>query len=267
MKSKILFIFLSLMIFGMTACQLFVMGNADSSPTNTPQPSFTPEPTIELRSINEEWNLYINRELGFSMHIPKTMHRMDAECEQNEGSQVTIFTPGPGLVPVVVIEGDDRVYITSKTVIELSASKNDPSGISNYPNDLCEIKENTLEMLQIRDYSSYIWEIAFLKTESDADMERLVDSYYGECFSMGEIIALDDKDYFQVKIFGDQKPIEESKCLLRGGYTFLFSRELKMAATWKTGQSIHFASEPFNQGGYDGEMEDSFQFIPRLSDQ
>lgn len=198
------------------------------------------------------------------MNIPKTMYRWDAVCEPNERSEGTIYKPGPGMVPVVVFEGGDRVYITSETVIALSSSKVDPAGKTKYPNDQCEIKKNTLEMLWHRDYTSYIWDIYVQPVDAEEDLERMVDNYYGECFSVGEITPVEDKDFFFVRVVGDRKPIEESQCLLRGMYIFAYSKDHGIAATWKTGQSVHFPSGPKNEG-YDGEMWRSFQFIPPMS--
>lgn len=191
------------------------------------------------------------------------MYRWDAVCIPVEKGEGAVYKPGPGYVPVVIIDGNTRVYITSETVIVLSSSQNDPTGRIDYPNDQCEIKTNTLEMLWNRDYSSYIWDIYIKDVASEEDLEQMVDNYYGECFSVGEITPVDGKDYSLVHVVGDQKPVEESKCLLRGMYIFLYSRELNLAATWKTGQSIHFLSYP-DPEGYDQEMYQSFQFIPKM---
>lgn len=277
MNGKRIFIIILLTVTGISACQPFTFPDTPSStdlpqttpipspsPTLTPRPSPTPIPRVELRSIDEEWNLYTNHKLGFSMKIPKRMYRWDAVCEPSKGSDGTIYTPGPGIVPVVVIEGGDRVYITSKTVIALSSSKNDPSGKTRYPNDQCEIKENTLEMLWNRDYTSYIWDIYVQQVDAEEDLERMVDNYYGECFSVGEITPIEDRYFSFVQVLGDQKPVEESQCLLRGMYIFAYSKNLRTAATWKTGQSVHFPSGPENED-YDWEMWKSFQFIPRMS--
>jgi hypothetical protein len=279
MKGKRIWILVFLAAISITACQASDSPETMSptntpqttpvpspTPTNTPLPTATPIPAVERFSLNEEWDQYINRNLGFSMKIPKMMYRWDAVCEPKEQSEGTIYTPGPGMVPVVVIEGGDRVYITSETVIALSSSKADPDGKTKYPNDRCEIKKNTLEMLWHRDYTSYIWDIYVQPVDAEEDLERMVDNYYGECFSVGEITPVEGGDFSFVHVLGDQNPIEESQCLLRGMYIFAYSKDLDVAATWKTGQSVHFPKGPENRD-YDGEMWRSFQFIPRLSDQ
>ena len=44
-------------------------------------------------------------------------------------------------------------------------------------------------------------------------------------------------------------------------YVFFYSQEMKIAATWKTGQMTHFSSQGVNEGIHDGEMMESFEFI------
>jgi len=96
------------------------------------------------------------------------------------------------------------------------------------------------------------------------EAEKMVDNYYGACFSVGEITPIEDRDYSLVHVVGDQKPVEESQCLLRGMYIFLYSNDLHVAATWKIGQSVHFLSGPDLKDN-DVDMLKSFQFIPRLT--
>jgi|GEM_PF-5813867 len=223
-------------------------------------------PGVEITSLNGEWNRYVNRTLGFAIDIPKTMYRYPAECVWEQTGAGTQLVLEGGIVPVAVVEGSDRVYITSKTNIALSSSKEDPQDKTQHSYDVCEKKETTLDMLQNSENTSFLWEIALKTIETEGDLEVLVDSYYGPCFSVGEIKPVEDKEYFAVQVLGDQKPVEESTCLLRGMYIFLYSPELKNAATWKTGTMVHFSATGQNQDPYDGAMFDSFQFIPRIEE-
>jgi len=169
---------------------------------------------------------------------------------------------------VVVIEGDDRVFITSKYRVSLTEPTEVSSGQgSRYYFGGCERVENDIDAVSNRDYSSYIWEIALRPINTDQDLETLVDDYYGECFSVGGIKPVENKDYFLVTVVGDQKPVEESKCLLRGMLIFIYSQELKIAATWKTGQMVHFSATGYNERPYDSAMYDSFQFLPTYHNQ
>jgi len=265
MRKKHTYMIIFLLASILSSCHEIRLQSPPPFPTETTTPQLppTPVPLVELISLDQEWNQYINRKHGFSIKVPKIMYRWDAVCIPIEKDEGIVYKPGPGYVPVIIIDGNTRVYITSETVIFLSSSQIDPTGRIDYPNDQCEIKINTLEMLWNRDYSSYIWDIYIKEVESEEALEQMVDNYYGECFSVDEITPVDGKQYSLVHVVGDQKPAEESNCLLRGMYIFLYSRELKLAATWKTGQSIHFLSYPDTEG-YDQEMYQSFEFIPKI---
>jgi hypothetical protein len=232
-----------------------------------PKPSPTPEPDlVEILPLDEDWSMYLNRRLGFSLKIPNQMFRADAGCQQHGSGEPIYFTPEPGLLPVVVLEGPDRVIITSKTDLILSSSSAATEKNPNPLHDQCEIIENSFQYAFDLDYTSYNWEIVFRQIEAEAELESLVDAYYGDCFSAGEFTPVQGKDYLRGKINGDGQPVEESHCLVRWGYQLLYSPELKVAATWHTGQSIHFSDSLMTETSYDEEMIASFEFIPRSED-
>lgn len=277
MKARQLILFLLITVLGIVACRLAMPAVEIEEPTTEPapvppietateEPAPTPSPApsaAELIPIDDDWNLYVNRRLGFSLKVPTSMYRHDADCYWREDGDSS-YRPREGTVPVEIFEGEDTVYITSEYVTVLTEPTQIPSG-GGYRTRFagCERLENSVTMLAERDYTSYIWEIAIRPIDGEADLERLIDDYYGECFSMGEIQPMEGKPYATVRIVGDEKPVEESECLLRGGYVFLYSQELRLAATWGTGQMIHFSSEGPNQEGRDSEMRTSFEFLPR----
>lgn len=213
--------------------------------------------------MDSEWNRYTNYRLGFTMLVPKSMFHGSASCYWNEADGDFSYRTQAGKAPVVVLEGNDRVYITSKYKVSLAEPTAIPSGQGYKPTfGGCEWIKNNLGAVANRDYSSYIWEIAVRPISSKKDLEHLVDNYYGECFSVGEIKPVKYKEYSLVHIVGDQKPVEESTCLLRGMYIFIYSQEYQVAATWKTGQMVHFSASGPNEDPLDKVMYDSFQFIP-----
>jgi hypothetical protein len=108
-----------------------------------------------------------------------------------------------------------------------------------------------------------MWETKFRTIESPEDLEILIDENFGECYSAGEITPGEGKSYSWIRILGDEKPVEESTYLLRGGYKLYYSEELQNAAIRYTGQSIHFPSRGgVDNGPQDGDMLRSFEFIP-----
>jgi hypothetical protein len=52
------------------------------------------------------------------MDIPSSMFRNNALCQWNETLGDYFMPPEAGVVPVVVIEGEDTVFITSQHVIQ-----------------------------------------------------------------------------------------------------------------------------------------------------
>jgi hypothetical protein len=231
---------------------------------SSPQPTRTTEPQeSKLESVDATWNRYTSHRLGFSMLVPRSMFRTDVSCYWNEDGGDFSYRPLAGNVPVVVIEAEDRVYITSKYLVALTEPTRVPSGLGYVTSFAgCEWRENTEESVAHRDYSSYIWEILVRPIGSDQDLEDLVDDYFGECFSVGEITPVEGRGYSHVRVVGDQKPIEESECLLRGMYVLLYSESVGRAATWKTGQMVHFAASEEYDVIYDQEMYESFEFLP-----
>lgn len=272
MKTKIQVLCVVLLALVLAACAASgpaptaAVTAAPATPTTASTAGFaSPGPSyVEVISIDTAWNHYVNHRLGFAMDVPTSMFRDDATCYWHEEGDYS-YRPEAGKLPVVVIEGEDRIYITSQYDMVLTRPTQIASGAGyTYKYGGCELRENDVELLANRDYTSYIWEIILRPIATDADLEALIDEVYGECFSLGEISPVEGKDYSRVQVLGDGKPVEESECLLRGGYTFFYSPDLQIAATWLTGQSIHFPSEGLNQGSQDGRMIDSFEFVPRV---
>ncbi len=233
----------------------------DSNPTATVQAA-EPPTAAELISIDDVWNQYTNHRLGFTLRVPKQHYRFDADCYWNETETDSSYRPSGGVVPVVVIEGQDRVFVASEFYSELTLPTQVPSG-NGYRSEFdgCERVQNDLERMLASETTSFFWEIVVRDVASEADLEELVDAVYGECFSVGEMSPVEGHDYQRVQVQGDGKPLEESTCLLNGGYVFFYSPELGKAATWLTGQSYHFPADADYSETYDTQMVESFEFI------
>ena len=90
-----------------------------------------PSPTVrppQLEAINSTWNQYTNFRLGIAIQVPRLMYRHDAACTWNEGDGDSSFRPQGGLMPVVVVEEEDRLIITSRYLIRLVEPTSIPSG-------------------------------------------------------------------------------------------------------------------------------------------
>jgi hypothetical protein len=263
LRSIILLIMLGSVL---VACVVSSVGTplATSTPDKV-QPKVTIQPTAaisELVEIDDIWNQYTNYRLGFSMRVPRMQYRHDADCYWNETESDSSYRPLGAIVPVVVIEGEDRVFITGEYYSELTLPTQIPSG-NGYRTEFdgCEQVTNDLDRMLATESTSFFWEIVVWDIAFPADLEALVDAVYGECFSVGEISPVEGRGYQQVRVQGDGKPVEESTCLLRGGYIFYYSPELGRAATWLTGQSYHFPADAEYAKAYDAQMVENFEFI------
>lgn len=223
------------------------------------------EPGSELVEIDEEWNQYTNYHLGFSMRVPRMQYRHDADCYWNETESDSSYRPSGDVVPVIVIEGEDRVFITGEYYSELTLPTQIPSG-NGYRTEFdgCEQVTNDLDRMLATESTSFFWEIVVWDIASEADLEALVDAVYGECFSVGERSPIEGREFQRVGVQGDGKPIEESTCLLNGGYVFYYASEIGKAATWLTGQSFHFPADAEYSEVYDERMLESFGFVEAL---
>jgi hypothetical protein len=230
---------------------------------STPAAIPTDEPPVsELISVDDVWNRYVNHALGVSLLVPKASYRLDAGCEWIGGAGEGSYRPVAASVPVVVLEEGDRVIVTPQSYSELTKQTQVPSGLgyrSNFAG--CEPREVTPDLVLEPGNATYAWDIRVSAISSLGDLETLVDEVFGACFSLGDMTPLVDREMLRVRVRGDEKPVEESQCLLNETYVFYYSPRHDRAAAWRTGQSIHFLSSPAYDG-YDQEMLDSFRFIP-----
>lgn len=236
------------------------------SPTPTPEPSLTPTvppPESTLVPIDDTWSEYRNYRLGLAIRVPRTMFHGMGDCIWREDATDHSYRPLWAEVPVAIFEDVDRVYITSASYVELTQGTQEPSGAGyRWLFAGCERIENTLERVRAQESTSAIWEIVVRQVSSEADIEALIDDHYGECFRLGEISESDAPGVFRVQVLGDGLPPEESTCRLYGMYVFRYSPAHQRAATWMTGQSVHFIYDPDTGDGYDSEMLESFRFLP-----
>ncbi|MGB2954984.1 MAG: hypothetical protein WBB64_03340 [Anaerolineales bacterium] len=233
------------------------------TPIDSPIPTQvkpTAVPESEVIPINEDWNVYKNHRLGFSIKIPANpIWSSGAQCSE-------LNLPEEGFLPVAVIEREDRIYITTETALQFPYSEREESlEVKPARGENCEIVKVTLELLENEDYFPLdLWEIAIKPIMSENDLEFFVDEYYGDCYYVTEKTPLSDRGLIKVKISGNEDPNvdPDATCVVRWGYLYYYSVEFSRAATWMFGQSLHFCASGANQDCYDNDMLRSFEFIP-----
>jgi hypothetical protein len=232
-------------------------------PIDSPIPTqvkSTAVPESEVIPINEDWNVYKNHRLGFSIKIPANpIWSSGAQCSE-------LNLPEEGFLPVVVIEGEDRIYITTEIALQFPYSEREESlEVKPARGENCEIVKVTLDLLKNEDYFPLdLWEIAIKPITSENDLELLVDEYYGDCYFITEKIPLGDRELIKIEISGneDLDVDPNATCVVRWAYLYYYSEVFSRAATWMFGQSLHFCASGPNNDCYDNKMLQSFEFIP-----
>lgn len=227
-----------------------------AEPVDEPEPE---PPASELIPVDDTWNRYVNHALGFEMLVPTTMVHGHAGCYWNEANGDHSYRPQAGLVPVILLENDDRVYITSQSYSVLTG-ETEEDGRHFYSG--CELVTNSLELVQDREFPNIFWEIIARPVESEDDLLALVHDVYGEACGLGEITPVEGEDYSSVQVLSDGLPMESSACVMNYAYTFYYHPELGRAVTWALGQAatfyadVNYATDP-----YDMQMLESFDFL------
>jgi len=233
---------------------------AEAVPTDVPAGEVEPPaPAAELIPVDDTWNRYINYALGFEMLVPTTMVHGHAGCYWNDADGDHSYRPLAGMVPVMIVEAGDTVYITSETYSVL-LDETVEDGRHFYAG--CELVENNLELLQNREFPNIFWEIVSRPVASEDDLLSLVHDVYGEACGLGEITPVEGQDYSSVAVLSDGLPMEQSQCVLNYAYRFYYQPESGRAVTWALGQAAtFFADVDYMEAPYDTEMLESFQFV------
>lgn len=233
---------------------------AEAVPTEAlPEEEPAPLPASELIPLDETWNRYVNPALGFEMLVPTTMVHGLAGCYWNEADGDYSYRPQAGLVPVIILEEGDRVYITSESYSVLT-DETVEDGRHFYGG--CELTMNNLELVQAREYPNIFWEIVSRPVAGEGDLLALVQDVYGEACGLGAIAPVEGQDYSSVAVLSDGLPMDESQCVMNFAYRFYYHPDLGRAITWALGQAATFYSDlNYMDEPYDMLMLDSFQFV------
>jgi hypothetical protein len=245
-----------------------------ASPTASPVPSLTaapspptgaaltptgtrPSPGPDVVKVDSRWNHYINHRLGYSLQIPQQMSYGYGSCEWKADQQS--FRPKVATVPTTVIENNNFTFITSQYYYQLGGERQSPQGagsISYFAS--CDRVNNTL--VEVADSSNHYevkWEIVGRVVNNEAELLNFVRERYGRGCNLGERIALNQEDSFDVKVASDGREMGESQCVMNFVYALIYSPSRHKAITWGIGQSCSFRN---NEECLDTTMRNSFRF-------
>ncbi len=242
----------------------------EEDPEEEPEEEATEEETeeadekasSETTSIDATWNKYVNKDLGFSINIPKKMwDGYGAECIKEENS----YRPKAGYVATKIFEEPEKnaVFIAPEYIHQISGAEKvevEPGVIkTNYTK--CDKFESTIKRLREDLNEVYIghWRINILDMENEKALDTYIKDRYGRGCSFGKKVATEKEDLFDIEIEGDGKSMDEdTECPINYITVLKYSPGKKKLANWDIGQDSTFWAD--DNTPLDPEMEDSFDF-------
>lgn len=224
----------------------------ESSPTPTSMQIIS-----SLIEIDNDWILYKNETLGFSINIPKKVYHNYGAClNQDDGS----YRPKGDMVPVEVFEDNYSVFISTLYFWRLGEIEDD-NGVNRYMK--CEKIENNIDELNNNDaFEQQKWEIVTAHAENDEEVLQFIKENYGNGCKLKEKTTTGINGVFDVKIdagsYESMQEAESADCLVNYSYVIKYSPEKKLVVTWKIGQSYNFFKDS-SFDSYDEEMIESFE--------
>lgn len=227
---KILFIVSLIVILGIIIGFYFVLNSKisrlsliQSNNTVNPQPISTIAPTTIPTTIptiastestlvekDTNNNLYTNNKFGFSLILPKIIE--ETTCQKNEGSY---GLGGSEKVNLNFFENGDTIFLAGNYFYNVTGGETTSKG--NYIYTGCQKIESTFNSIDQKATKGGTDALKIYATnvKSDDEMEQFIKSKYGSGCSLGEKVA-GEGDFLIVKITGDGKSLDETKCMSNG---------------------------------------------------
>lgn len=208
-----------------------VTGSADlENPANITTPAADTTQSVSRVSIDQTWDLYTNKNLGFSIKIPKKVLTANKTQEALE-----------------IIEDGNVVYVTFRSNYYY---KEMTSRIAN---------QISLGLNDVKKTTGIPWGIMVRDINNEQELSRLIKERYGSGCSLGAKTISEEPDTYNVAINGDGLDLDKTKCSFGFIRYVKYSPTFKKAAIWDGGQAINFRSSPNNE--FDTIMAGSFKFI------
>ena len=199
----------------------------------------------KLESIDDQWNLYTNSNLGFSLKVPVKVVGIEQKLEPMD----IIEDSYSGIV--TIINPSDINYTKVKT---------------NAANELSVSIEDKVEGI--------VWAITVLPAGSDADLNAFIKQRYGaDC--VGEVFRTDPVTgylYYTLKDSKGNPASMTSLCPLNAAFALIYSPTDQKLATWGLGNGGNYWPFSADSSYYDkvasGEIQptmtlmyDNFRFV------
>jgi hypothetical protein len=196
-----------------------------------------------LTSVDDQWNLYANSQLGFSIKVPK---QVVSNSTSSNGQQ---------LEPIQVLEDQDTVYITSPS--DFNAEK--------IKANLAQTSMSGVEKLHNQ---AMTWAILVEPAADEAAVTKFIKDRYGASCGLGEIKD-DSRGFKQVNVKGSDTDKEDFSCWMYFAYVIYYDPQKKILANWDLGQALRFELKPGDLANMtdaktqaaDAIMQESFKFL------
>ena len=191
----------------------------------------------ELVSIDDDWNLYTNRRLGFSMHVPKLAESY--RCGHEIGDR--------HVDPMLVVEGEDMVYVT-------------PPLAAQWENGRCVEEQATVPNLGKRDPGGH-WKITVTPVSGIGGIDDYVrETFAPGCWVEGYKPSTTQDGVLDVSLFFTS-PDDPNPCFVNWIYVLKYSPARKLLVHWDIGQDVNFGlSRGEEVEHFDWRMTESFRF-------
>jgi hypothetical protein len=195
-----------------------------------------------LESIDENWSLYTNYNLGFSIEIPKEVY---IGCDNRRTSKLKAF------------EEKSHVYIASEYTGEIGLK-------GCFKNDLIRLGQKP----------GITWKINHKEIANKAQLDDFIKANFGQgcSFDDGDVGEQDKTYSFQLgkknmssfnECMNDLDPDYDNLCCFNAHHVIEYNPVLKKAVTWSMGQDSSFlpAGYPVDKEALEIRMEKSFKFL------
>ncbi|HSW79357.1 MAG TPA: hypothetical protein VLG47_01125 [Candidatus Saccharimonadales bacterium] len=222
--------------------------SSDGSVQALPQPNLTPGP-------GADWNTYTNKQLGFSIQIPKQLNASTA-CKKTGNT----YTTTGGTAPAGVFQDGSNFYVDATVTYQLTNEKDDTQGIAQFYG--CKKVATTGALItksqKVHDLSVYSYiplPFTVTKASSEQDVKNWVKSEFGTDVWVDSITA--NKGGWQdVNLQCDHA---KSTCLNYGFQLRYYSAKQRLVYLVQ-GQSAKLMS-PDQKSSYDEQVFASFKLL------
>lgn len=221
----------------------------------------------DIVDVDETWDRYENKTIGFSIKIPKTMMHDAGSCEFKDIGDNSYRTE-PAEVPVKVFEDPDNtlIYITSEYFYKLGGESQ--QGERTYYSTCDKVTNSLAELEDAENWNQFVWKVVIKTINEENELDVFIKDRYGSGCEYEKKVESEVEGVYDVVIGGEiaQDPAEEgpTTCNINYSTVIKYIPSLAKVISWHMGQSCTFWMEgdgEWSSGCYDEDMEKSFDLV------